>query len=1017
MNVRLSIRPLVLAFAGVVAGFTWQVAAAQPSSVSETSPAAAPRRFTPVAYCPQVAKAPKLDGVLDDACWKQAAVLDGFMLDNKDAFATQQTEVRIVHDDKWIYLAARCKEVDMAHQKVFKTGRAMPWDEDSIEMFVDVHRGDSDYEQYCANVLGANNLPLPRGQNDVVVVAGKAGKDEWTLEARLLIESLTKTQPKPGEVWGLNICRNRCRDRGNECSSWARLKGSAHMPDLFGLLIFCDKVPETRVAAIDFYDRFEGDNVAQLMFAGKPGTKVSATLSCPQGDRQEAGQIDAKGSLTLGVPYRLGGGFNAMSLAVQTPARKDPVLKADLREASVTRPDWAKYVPGYGSLVVTVPQDVVAQGEQFTPGVQVVREGPEQAGPQVQWQLKMAGDTPATIPFSAGRFLLDENLPDGRGVLTAEVVVGDKPLTTLQRTVDLAGKALAKGRQHAADLQARLQKIQPNMTSAEMHLSFEKAQAKLNKLGDFLNLRDMAKAGSATEEITYHVSCLEKGQLPVWGHHELVYTSDIDGTEQPFVVTVPKDYDPKGTDKRPVLIWLHCFIGDGWWSREQVTSEYMKPMELAGMKKGFIVVQPYGRGSQGYSADGESDVWDVWKIVNQRWRIDPERVYLAGFSMGGSGTSHLSAAYPERLAAAAAYSGGPDVRQAANYRYLPIRFEAGGQESYGAGMPDWVKAINGVPGRAVESFYVSHPNEGHTSDYVDFEALLDWFSQYRRVADPAVVTFTAIEPRHMSSYWVSIEAPEQYGEPASVDARIEDGALKATTTNVARIAFALPARLLPKDKSLRVVVNGKEVEGVKDGAGRIEVVCATQPAESPGTARQRAVGKTPTLAGPIHNAFAGPLMLVVSGTGEAAAASARSAERISNRWARWHHGKLDAMVEGKADPAELANHNVILVGPWSKQGLIGKVADTAPVAIDEKGIAVETNSSREGKERGIIFIQPNPLNPGRYIVVVTGYSPAGVEAACKLFEQERFRGDYVITPAAAEADAKGLSGFFDAYWR
>ena len=53
------------------------------------------------------------------------------------------------------------------------------------------------------------------------------------------------------------------------------------------------------------------------------------------------------------------------------------------------------------------------------------------------------------------------------------------------------------------------------------------------------------------------------------------------------------------------------------------------------MAKGFLLVHPYGRGSQGYYADGEADVWDVWRIVSERWRVDPERVYLAGFSMGG----------------------------------------------------------------------------------------------------------------------------------------------------------------------------------------------------------------------------------------------------------------------------------------------------------------------------------------------------------------------------------------------
>ena len=174
--------------------------------------------------------------------------------------------------------------------------------------------------------------------------------------------------------------------------------------------------------------------------------------------------------------------------------------------------------------------------------------------------------------------------------------------------------------------------------------------------------------------------------------------------------------------------------------------------------------------------------------------------------------------------------------------------------------------------------------------------------------------------------------------------------------------------------------------------------------------------KTPRLAGPIQDAYSGPLMLVVAGQGESAGC-VKSAERISSRWAKWHHGQLAAVCEGKVRAKELAEHNVILVGTWSQEGLMGKVGRMGPVSIDEKQIRLGSRPGHEGKDRGVIFVQPNPLNPQRYVVVVTGYSEAGVEAACKLFEQERFRGDYTVTPAGSDSDSGKLSGVFDGGWR
>jgi predicted esterase len=984
--------------AAVMAAQAIAAAATAPAGPAAGSqPAQPPERFIPVAYCPKTTQPPKLDGVLDDPCWKDAGTIGDFVSDKKDAFPTQQTYVRIIRDDKWIYLAVRCDEQDMAHQKVFRTGRTMSWDEDSVEMFVDVKRGDSEYDQFCANVLGATNLPLPKDDDKAVVVAGKTWPDAWTLEARLLIQGATSKPPADGDVWGVNFNRNRNREGATEYSNWSRLKGSSHFSDLFGLLVFCDRLPEVRVTSVQLGERYEGGNVALVWLTAQRPAAVRVSIAHGKIKQERTVQVRPDELAQVGVPYELKAGVNSLEMVV---AAQEPLLRTSFRAAAVDRPAWARYVPGVGTFAIQTPFDALVQGEPLEVSVRTAWEGAARPEPRVKWSL-IAGAARMSIRPIAGVADVNADVPDGPAVLEARISDdAGKELLTLRRQVQLAGRRLAEWTKQASDCQGRAAKLLAEAKADPMLLYAQKTPAKIGQLKAALAARNLAAAGGAVEEIEYQLGCLEKGKLPVWGHHELVYTSEVDGTEQPFFVTVPKNYDPAGKDRLPVLIWLHPFWGDGPWPRQRVV-EYMGNMERACLTKGFLLVHPYGRGSQGYAADGEKDVSDVWKIVNQRWRVDPDRVYLAGFSMGGGGTARWCAWYPQMFAAGAVYSGGLRPQEAPNIRYIPMRFELGGQETFAARQEKNVEQLRQRVGRTAETIFIAHPNEGHTSDYVDFEALLEWFAQYRRVADPSWVTVVSDDLGHAGGYWVSIEQFEEYGKPASVDARIKDGVVEVTTRNVAQVALTPPPSLVEASRPLRVRLNGGQATDVKAVDGRVRLACGTRPA-----AGAQDILKSPALAGPIRDAYRGPLLLVTAGQDEACTAGA---EAIAQRWKRWHHGDLPVVAEQKAAAEDLASHNLIVVGPWDASGLLAKVRQTAPVRIDQKGITV-SGKNKDGTGLGIVFVQPNPLNPKRYIVMVTGQNPKGLRAACEMMEQEQYGGDYAVTD-------KGPQGVFDVQWK
>ena len=83
----------------------------------------------------------------------------------------------------------------------------------------------------------------------------------------------------------------------------------------------------------------------------------------------------------------------------------------------------------------------------------------------------------------------------------------------------------------------------------------------------------------------------------------------------------------------------------------------------------FVVVSPQCPEDQRWQADALAALLDD---VTKRLRIDPDRVYVTGLSMGGRGTWDLAMSYPERFAIASVCGGAlPD--RACRLKDVPVR--------------------------------------------------------------------------------------------------------------------------------------------------------------------------------------------------------------------------------------------------------------------------------------------------------------------------------------------------------
>jgi pimeloyl-ACP methyl ester carboxylesterase len=148
--------------------------------------------------------------------------------------------------------------------------------------------------------------------------------------------------------------------------------------------------------------------------------------------------------------------------------------------------------------------------------------------------------------------------------------------------------------------------------------------------------------------------------------------------------------------------------------------------------------------------------------------------------------------------------------------------------------------------------------------------------------------------------------------------------------------------------------------------------------------------------GPIEEAFGGPV-LVVQGTGGAAdqrAAVQTVVEGLRREWKKAYFVECPVKRDVEVSEADIAQHNLILVGDKATNSVIGRMADRLPLsaAADRVTLAEKT---WKGQRLGYQFIVYNPLNPSRY-VVVTGMNSWAARTEWKLHPSRHGLCDYFV---------------------
>jgi len=218
-----------------------------------------------------------------------------------------------------------------------------------------------------------------------------------------------------------------------------------------------------------------------------------------------------------------------------------------------------------------------------------------------------------------------------------------------------------------------------------------------------------------------------------------------------YSLYVPSSYD--ATAPTPLLVWLH-----GLGSNPGQVMRYQGVTDLA-EERGYIVVSPMGYNSRGwYGSRGaarsstrgdaandpenlgelsEMDVMNVLELTREEFNVDPNRIYLAGHSMGGGGSWHIGIKYPEIWAAlgpvAPAIYTSPDALEA--IREVPVIVIQGDQDALVSVEVTrrWVAKMQEL---GMEHRYIEIPGGDHTAIIArtpeNVRALFDFFDQARK---------------------------------------------------------------------------------------------------------------------------------------------------------------------------------------------------------------------------------------------------------------------------------------------
>ena len=625
---------------------------------------------------------------------------------------------------------------------------------------------------------------------------------------------------------------------------------------------------------------------------------------------------------------------------------------------------------------------------------------------------------------------------------TAQTEVKTPPI---ERRIPPAGNPLDAEMRQA--LEAEIDRIQNDLETLPKDSNLADIDVLLKavtfaiELDEFYSPKDINKAKSLlklAKERTQQRLANKTPWAQATGRVVRGYYSSIDGSPQPYGLEIPESWDP--TKPSPLYVWLHG-RGDKTTDLHFIDQRMRSPGTIR--VDNALIVHPFGRHCMGFKSAGEIDVLDVVEDVKRRYKIDPDRIVLMGFSMGGAGVWHLGAHYTDRWVA---MSPGAGFAETAEYnRLTPDRYPSQVEQTLWQvyDCPNYARnllnlplvAYSGEQDKQIQAALVMETalaQQGHSLNHVigpgmghkyhpdSLAAILKQMDDAVRRGlnrQPVRISLQTPTLRYAKMHGFEISSLQKHWIDSRLDADYQDNSARIQTKNVNEFHITDTRPLAS------VTIDGQSIE-LTDDARPLVFHLNDQRQWGIGSLPVVSLRKTPGLQGPIDDAWLQPF-LVVRPSGASMNPNVKTwvdfeLEHLQDRWQALFRARLPMKLDTEVTAEDIADKNLILWGDPQSNLILKRLMKQLPIQWDAEKVQAG-NLEFTAETHVPVMIYPNPESPTNYIVLNSGPTFREGHDRTNSLQNPKLPDwaiiDLTSPPTDTQPGSIKASGFFDETWQ
>jgi len=320
------------------------------------------------------------------------------------------------------------------------------------------------------------------------------------------------------------------------------------------------------------------------------------------------------------------------------------------------------------------------------------------------------------------------------------------------------------------------------------------------------------------DSLTQRAAAHHAAQL--WEQRDVTLEDNVieyDGKKMPFWHTT---YGSAPFGEKSLWISMH---GGGGAPEKVNTQQWENQKHLYTLNEGVYV-----------APRAPTDTWNLWhqahidtmfeKLIAymvMKEGVDPNKVYIVGFSAGGDGVYQLAPRMSDKFAGAGMMAGHPNETLPDGLRNVAFALHVGADDAAYernkiAGQ--WKTKLAALQQDDPEGYahqVVVHKGKGHWMDKEEASAL-DWLAQFERNPHPHKIVWLQDDVLHNRLYWLGVDEPKP---KTKIVASIDGQTITIHETDVKKMTIYLNDTMLDLNEPVVVVYNKRELsttEAVRD---------------------------------------------------------------------------------------------------------------------------------------------------------------------------------------------------------